>query len=283
MTRGCPNPACRAVTGDDGAAFCARCGAPLSGQVPPTLMVPMVSPQWAPPMWQPPSASAPRPARPDRTPLLIAVSALTAALVVVGGVFTYSRPNATSRLAPAPAAAPAPSNLPEVSDREEQHHHGAPTPVAPVAPPAAPPGEAPTPTLVTRPGWLSSVHYRSPRGVDLHPGDLDGVDGRCVRLTGAMMTLELPGGSQFVSDGDPQRSDLEVRVGSPGEGSFDLEIGVGHNRFVPVVGDLTGNQTLDLDQLGVRVGRFVRISTRRTGATVCVDAVSVSRAVPGSP
>jgi len=210
------------------------------------------------------------------------MSALVAVLVV-GGVVTFSRLRAADRPVPAPdlARVPGRPNPPEVAGREEQHPHGAPPPVAPVAPHTAPPG-APAPTLLTTPGWLSSVHYRSPRGVDLHPGDLDGADGRCVRLTRAMLTLELPGGSQFVSDGNAQGSDLEVRVGSPDSGSFDLEIGVGHNRFVPVGGDLSGNQLVDLDHLGVRLGRFVRISTRRTGASVCVDAVSVYRAVPGS-
>lgn len=266
MARACPNPACGAIATDDGAAFCARCGAPLSARLPQTMLVPSLSPQWAPP-----------PERSSRTSSLLVVSILTTALVVGGGVVAYFLLGSSSP----PVAVPAVST-PALSGREE-HHDGIPAaPPVPTAAPVAPPAEVAAPSLLTRPGWLSSVHYSSPQGVDLHPGDLDGVDGHCVRLTGAMLTIELPGGDQFVTDGNPQRSDLELHLGSPSSGAFDLEIGVGHNRFVPVVGNLSGDQTLDLDHLGVRVGRFVRISTRRTGASVCVDAVSVSRAVPGA-
>jgi len=208
---------------------------------------------------------------------MLVVSILTATLVVGGGVVAYFLLGSSSP----PVAVPTVST-PAPAGRVE-HHDGVPaTPSAPAAAPVAAPADVAAPSLLTRPGWLSSVHYRSPRGVDLHPGDLDGVDGHCIRLTGAMLTIELPGGDQFVSDGNPQRSDLELRLGSPSPGAFDLEIGVGHNRFVPVEGNLSGDQALDLDHLGVRVGRFVRISTRRTGGSVCVDAVSVSRAVPGA-
>lgn len=266
MARACPNPACGAIATDDGAAFCARCGAPLSALLPRTVMVPSLSPQWVPP-----------PERSSRISSLLVVSILTTALVVGGGVLAYFRLGASDHPVAATAASP-----PALAGREE-HHDRVPAPPVPTAAPLAPPADVPAPSLLTRPGWLSSVHYSSPRGVDLHPGDLDGVDGHCIRLTGAMLTIELPGGDQFVSDGDPQRSDLELHLGSPSSGAFELEIGVGHNRFVPVVGNLSGDQALDLDHLGVRVGRFVRISTRRSGGSVCVDAVSVSRAVPAAP
>ncbi len=80
-----------------------------------------------------------------------------------------------------------------------------------------------------------------------------------------MLTLELPGGSQFVSDGHALGSDLEVRLGSPGSGSFDLEIGVGHNRFVPVEGDLSGDQTIDLDHLGACISGCHTTGARGAG------------------
>jgi hypothetical protein len=264
MAIACPNPACGTIATDDGAAFCARCGAPLTARLPQTMMVPSLAPPWAPP-----------PPRSGRTSSLLVVSILTTTLVVGGGVVAYlllgsSRP-------PVPA-----SSTPALAGRVERHDGVPATPPMPAAAPVAAPADVTAPSLRTRPGWLSFVHYRSPQGVELHPGDLDGVDGHCVRLTGAMLTIELPGGDQFVSDGNPQRSDLELRLGSPSPGAFDLEIGVGHNRFVPIEGNLSGDQALDLDHLGVRVGRFVRISTRRTGGSICVDAVSVSRDVPGA-
>lgn len=266
MARACPNPACGTIATDDVAAFCARCGAPLSARLPQTLLVPSLAPQWVPP-----------PARSSRTPALFAASALTAALVVGGGVVAYLLLGSSDHPVGGAVASP-----PALAGREEHNDRVPAPPSLPAAAPVAPSADVAAPSLRTRPGWLSSVHYRSPQGVDLHPGDLDGVDGHCVRLTGAMLTIELPGGDQFVSDGSPQRSDLELHLGSPSPGAFDLEIGVGHNRFVPVEGNLSGDQALDLDHLGVRVGRFVRISTRRTGASICVDAVSVSRAVPGA-
>lgn len=151
-----------------------------------------------------------------------------------------------------------------------------------VVPATIQPVLTPTPAPPAR-AWLSSVHYRSPAGVDLHPGDLDVADGRCARMTGAMITLEAPRGEQFVSDGDPQHADLELRFGAPAGGAYDVELGVGHNRFVPVRSGLVGDQALDLDSLGQRVGRFVRISTRRTGGTVCLDGVSVAQSVPHLP
>jgi hypothetical protein len=266
MARACPNPACGTIASDDGAAFCARCGAPLSALLPRTMMVPSLAPQWA-----------PSPERGNRTSSLLVVSMLTAALVVGGGVVAYFFQGSSRRPVAVPAMSP-----PALAGGEE-HHVGVPAvPSVPAAAPVAPPADVSAPILLTRAGWLSSVHYRSPQGVDLHAGDLDGVDGHCVRLTGAMLTIELPGGDQFVSDGNPQRNDIELHLASPGSGAFDLDIGVGHNRFVPVEGNLSGDQRLDLDHLGVRVGRFVRISTRRTGGSVCVDAVSVSRAVPGA-
>jgi len=232
------------------------------------MMVPSLAPQWA-----------PSPERGNRTSSLLVVSMLTAALVVGGGAVAYFRLGASDHPVVLTPASP-----PVLAGREEHNDR---VPAPPSVPaggaPVASPADASAPSLLTRPGWLSSVHYRSPQGVDFHPGDLDGIDGHCVRLTGAMLTIELPGGDQFVSDGNPQRSDLELHLASPGSGAFDLEIGVGHNRFVPVEGNLSGDQRLDLDHLGVRVGRFVRISTRRTGGSVCVDAVSVSRAVPASP
>lgn len=258
MARACPNPTCGTIATDDGAAFCARCGAPLTARLPQTMMVPSLAPPWAPP-----------PQRSSRASSLLVVSILTATLVVGGGVVAYLLLGSSSP----PVAVPAVSTP---AGRVERHDG------VPAAAPVAAPADVGAPSLRTRPGWLSFVHYHSPQGVDLHPGDLDGVDGHCVRLTGAMLTIELPGGDQFVTDGNPQRSDLEVRLGSPSPGAFDLEIGVGHNRFVPIEGNLSGDQALDLDHLGVRVGRFVRISTRRTGGSVCVDAVSVSRDVPGA-
>lgn len=263
MGKPCPNPACGAFMTDDGAVFCSRCAAPLPSSSAGT----QVNPALAPPPWQ----AAPPPARGGSAAVIVAVAVAT--LAVGAGVFAV-----VARRSPSASVAPPPVTS-ITANREEQRvplpsPTAVPTPTDPMATPTSvPPIRA----------WLSSVHYRSPAGVELHPGDLDAADGRCARLTGAMITLEAPRGEQFVSDGDPQRADLELRFGAPVGGAYDVELGVGHNRFVPVRRDLVGDQALDLDRLGQRVGRFVRITTRRTGGSVCLDGVSVVGSVPHAP
>jgi hypothetical protein len=264
MARVCSNPGCGAVSADDGAAFCSRCGAPVGPPFAATQFNPGYAPMAAPPPWSSVPPAAPRQ---SYAGVIVAVVAIT---VVAGGGAAF----ALLRLSPAPIE-PAPGSAPGTTAQQEQRV--APTPAlqpAPTPPPNVPPPGAPSTS-----GFLSSVHYHSPAGVDLHPGDLDAADGRCASLTGAMITLEFAGGDQFVSDGNPQGTDLQLSVGASGAGPYDVELGVGHGRFVPVMNDLRGNQALDLDRLGVRVGRFVRISTRRTGATVCLDAVLVEHRV----
>ncbi len=262
MGKNCPNPACGAFTADDGAAFCSRCATPLARAPFPTEVNPALAAPWT----SPPSQASHR----VSWPMLVA--AALAASTLAGGAFL-----ALARRPP-PAAPPAPAVPGEPGQAEQR----ALPPMVPAStPPAVPPAPpaAPAYPAAPSPAWLSSVHYRSP-GVDLHAGDLDAADGRCVRLTGAMITLEVPGGDQFVSDGDPQRADLELRLGAPAGQTYDVELGVGHNRFVPVGSGLTGDQSIDLDRAGGRVGRFVRVSTRRTGGTICLDGVMATRRVP---
>lgn len=261
MGKRCPNPACGAYTAEEGAAFCSRCATPLAYAPAPTQVNPALAPSWA-----PSTRSASPPAR-RGVGVGVAVGAALVVLAVGGGVLFVAQRPTSAPAAPQPAA-PLTSSQPE--QRAPPVPAAAPTPVAVATP-------TPAPAI---PGWLSSVHYHSPAGVDLHPGDLDAADGRCARLTGAMITLEAPGGDQFVSDGDPQHADLELRLGAPAGGTYDVELGVGHNRFVAVGSGLTGSQSIDLDRLGQRVARFVRISTRRTGSTVCLDSVLVARRVP---
>lgn len=262
MGKNCPNPACGAFTADDRAAFCSRCATPLARAPFPTEVNPVLAAPWT----RPPAQATRR----GSWPMLVA--AALAASALAGGAFLV--------LARRPPPTPTAPAVPGEPGQAEQRTL---PPVAPTStPPPVPssPPMAPTDPAAPSPAWLSSVHYHSPSGVDLHPGDLDGADGRCVRLTGAMITLEVPGGDQFVSDGAPQRADLELRFGAPVGQGYDVELGVGHNRFVPVGSGLTGDQSIDLDRVGGRVGRFVRISTRRTGGTVCLDGVMAIRRVP---
>lgn len=257
MGKNCPNPACGAFTADDRAAFCSRCATPLARAPFPTEVNPALATPWT----RPPAQATRR----GSWPMLVAAALATSALA--GGAFLVLARRPPSAAPPTPAVPGEPGQV------EQRTLPPAATP--PAAPPTLPVDPAPP-----SPAWLSSVHYHSPSGVDLHPGDLDAADGRCARLTGAMITLEAPGGDQFVSDGDPQRADLELRFGAPVGQAYDVELGVGHNRFVPVGNGLTGDQSIDLDRVGGRVGRFVRISTRRTGGTVCLDGVMATRRVP---
>lgn len=262
MEKRCPNPTCGVVTSEESAAFCSRCATPLAYAPAPTQVNPALASSWAPPR------SVAPPAR-GRSARVAATATLVTLATGAGVFFVVARRSPSEPQVPTPAQSRAPG-------QPEQRTPPAATPV-PVEPTVATPTPTPVPSAAA---WLSSVHYRSPTGVDLHPGDLDAADGHCARLAGAMITIEAPGGDQFVSDGDPQRADLELRLGPPVGGAYDVELGVGHNRFVVVGNGLSGNQTIDLDRLGERVGRFVRVSTRRTGGTICLDGVLVARRVP---
>lgn len=258
MGKACPNQACGAYTPDDGAVFCSRCAVPFGHSIAATQVNPPMAAPWQPP---PPQTRG-------GSPWVIVTVAL-ATIAVGGGVFAVVALRSPTNPAVSPPMASTPPS------RLEQRA----VPTAPVAPAPPPPVVAPPPVRSTS-AWLSSVHFHSQVGVDLHPRDLDAADGHCARITGAIVTLEAPGGDQFVSDGTPQRADLEIHLGAPAGGTYDVELGVGHNRFVPVRTGLTGDQSIDLDSLGQHVGRFVRISTQRSGSTVCLDGVLVGGLVP---
>lgn len=89
-----------------------------------------------------------------------------------------------------------------------------------------------------------------------------------------MLTLEMRNPEQLISDGAPT-PDLRVEVDPAIPGPFRVEIGVGHNVFVRVAEGISGSAMIDIDAAGVRVGRFVRISTLSSRSAVGLDAVLV--------
>lgn len=260
----CTNPACGAVTTDAGAAFCSRCGAPFVRMAAPT----QVNPSLAPNPWQPPP-QAPAPRR--GVAKVVGVIALTV-LAFAGGAVAVTVLQAPSRPARPRAQTPRAPQTPQPSP-----------PPQPASNEASPPASATARPAVLR-SFLSNVHYRSPRGVTLSRGDLDATDGRCARVSQALLTLEAPGRDQFISDRDPQRPDIEINVGNGSVGTYDVELSLDHGQpFIPVQRGLSGNQALDLDHLGYHIARFIRVSTRQSGGTVCVDSVVVNGRVTGAP
>lgn len=296
MTFMCPRCAAPLATN---AATCAACGQPLDGLPSPAQAWPVTqaTPAWPPtgavsaaPMppqpaaspttamppfasapWQgagapygaPGFASAPAPPRPARSGAA-PVIALAAVVAVAGagvGAALYRRgePRSEARpLQPPPAA------------------------FAPAAPkPAAPPTTV-LENNVQRSALpsvgMAGVHYQA--SVEAPSSALGQPDGSAATVRAGVITLQMAPGQQLVSDGT-SAPDVRVECGPSAPGPYRVEIGVGHNRFVLVADGVQGSASVDLDQAGVRVGRFVRVSTRASGAVLALDAVLVR--TPAAP
>lgn len=269
MTGNCPR--CGNLT-EIGIAFCGHCGQAQVGRLPPTMgpfgayptqsapgFAPTAAMQSVPPgAWAPPSGPAPYgspfpppPPPPVRTSAgaLVAVFAAGVVLTGVGAAIVVGRPspaNPPTAVRTIPIRAPATAaNPPRV-----------------IAPP--PPG-------ISFP--LAIVHYRTPT-VEVPTAAVGPPDGRYAVIRAGMLTLEMRNPEQLISDGAPT-PDLRVEVDPAIPGPFRVEIGVGHNVFVRVAEGISGSAMIDIDAAGVRVGRFVRISTLSSRSAVGLDAVLV--------
>ncbi len=157
-------------------------------------------------------------------------------------------------------------------------------PSPPVTPaPAASAPSVPQQVAAPRPAAISFgmaiVHYRV--SVDDPDAALGQPDARYAAIRAGVLTLQMPDGQQLISDGT-LAPDIRVEVDPARPGPYRVEIGVGHNVFVAVAEGASGSQAIDIDAAGVRVGRFVRVSTRASGTTVALDAALV-RIPPTTP
>ena len=116
------------------------------------------------------------------------------------------------------------------------------------------------------------MHYRV--GVDVPSNAVGQPDQRMAVIRAGVLTLQMADGHQLVSDGTPA-ADVRVECDPATPGPYRVEIGVGHNVFVPVADNVRGSALIDIDHAGVRVGRFVRVSTRASGSVLALDAVLV--------
>lgn len=149
------------------------------------------------------------------------------------------------------------------------------TPVAPAPPspvPSVPPQEFATPRSSEPSFGMVIVHYSA--GVDVPSNALGRPDRSLAVVRAGMLTLQLADGQQLVSDGTPA-ADVRIESDPSMPGPYRVEIGVGHNRFILVADGVQGAASVDIDHAGVRVGRFVRVSTRASGAALALDAVLV--------
>lgn len=149
-----------------------------------------------------------------------------------------------------------------------EHHH------APTPPPPQPP-EAVAPIAAVLPIVHHHVGVVDPEGATAQ------TDGRLAVVQRGVLTLQMRSGQQLVSDGTPA-PDVRVLVDAARPGPYQVEIGVGHNVFIVVAAAAHGTADIDIDAAGVRIGRFVRVSTRVPGSAVAVDAVLVRTPSGGS-
>lgn len=205
-------------------------------------------------------AAAPTPVRSNAVLLLVVAVAVVAAGAGAGAALYFRGGSRSDARALEPSSPPPP-----------------PAPLAPPLPPVPPPPPLP-PQEITAPQpfapnvGLALVHYRV--GVDA-PGNAVGLpDQRFAVIRSGVLTLQMADGQQLVSDGTPA-ADVRIECDPATPGPYRVEIGVGHNVFVPVADDVRGSAAVDLDHAGVRVGRFVRVSTRASGSALALDAVLV--------
>lgn len=260
--------------------------------VPPSASQPMVQPQsvgygtgqgaWPPVPVAPPSVTLP-PATPTETrshwPMLVAGVLTGLALASIGAAYFYVQHHHTEHdhehdhdskqnhgTAPGPTAAPPAPHTAASAQTAVQGTEASPQQVA------QPPASMPTVGMPT-------VHY--PEGVPGMNAAQGLPDRRYAVVRAGLLTLQMNEGHHLVSDGTPA-PDLRVEVDPAMPGPYRVEVGIGHERdqFVIVADGVTGSAAIDLDQTLVRAGRFVRLSTRASGAAVGVDAVLVRVASP---
>lgn len=272
-----PCPACGAIT-VQGSQFCSRCGvvvgSALTGTpaLPPTAIaidlgktVPIPSflgvnsPPGAISMG---SAEASR-ARRGSASIVRGLGLFAAGAAVAGGVAAlYLRPGTNVKERQPPTATVS-------TPRGGADRPGVPEQRREPAPPPIPIRQSPPPDFNF---GMPTVHFRS--SVDAAPAATGSPDGAFAVVRVGVITLQMPTGQQLISDGTPA-ADLRVAVDPTRPGPYRVEIGVGHNVFIPVAALVTGSADIDLDAAGVRIGRFVRVSTRALGTEVALDAVLV--------
>jgi len=123
------------------------------------------------------------------------------------------------------------------------------------------------------------------RGIaDVH-GQLDHRDGHYFQLgPGDSLTLEAPDGQEFLSDGTDGVFDLEIEVHPHDRASHRYEIDVSHahldvNGPWVVLGHGEAHEW-DLDHVGVRAARYVRIRNLDGASPLYVDGVYVRHMQP---
>ncbi|MBI5516639.1 MAG: hypothetical protein HY909_22835 [Deltaproteobacteria bacterium] len=246
---------------------------PFTGPEPTQAMasVPPGALQAAPPPFAPQGRAPAAPSAGSGWLPLVAVAGLALAVGVgVTALFFHT----TEQRAPAPARRrPAPSPA-QSEPRPVPEQVASPVPPVPVAPPA-PPAAQPLPALPSV--AMPIVHYRA--GVVAAESALGSPDGSYATINAGMLTLQMAAEEHLVSDGTAA-PDLQVVVDSSAPGPYRVEIGVGHNVFVAVADGVQGSSLVDLDRFGVRAGRFVRVSTRASGASLALDAVLVRTTAP---
>lgn len=177
-------------------------------------------------------------------------------------LYLRERPREEARAEP-PRAATSPA--PQVAPDPVLESHSSPQSAPPPSPSASP---------VTRPVTFAMpiVHYHAT--VESPEAATGAPDGRFATIRAGTLTLQMPDGQQLISDGTPA-PDLRVVADPSRPGPFRVEIGVGHNVFIAVASAAQGGVDVDIDAAGVRIGRFVRVSTRALRSEVGVDAVMV--------
>jgi len=233
------------------------------------------------------------PANPPRQPTIFLVFAglgvMSYLAILITGAYFLGRSQGAD---PAPPRAVAPTTVTQ----------GAltPAPPAPVAPSAAPP--APVPALVPAPAPADPsdervmttashgrdyafpllFHYAHVRGqgiADVH-GRLNHRDEHYFELgPGDSLTLEAPEGQEFTSDGTDGVFDLEIEVHPNVRESHNYEVDVSHAHL-----DVNGPWVTlghgdahewDLDHVGHRVARYVRIRNLDRALPLYIDGVYV--------
>ncbi len=226
-------------------------------------------PPYAPPPYAPPYAPPPHtPAPPggSRLPLLAAFAAGVLATGLGAAFYVRSARDAAPTAPPATArdaSQRAPTTRPQSPD--------APPPTGDPSTVGAPPMPQP-PAAAPVSFAMAILHFSA--SVDEPSAALGQPDHRSAIVRAGMLTLQMPTEQQLISDGTPA-ADVRVEVAPEMPGPYRVEIGVGHNQFVVVADGVRGSQALDIDAAGVRIGRFVRLSTRASGASVAIDAVLV--------
>lgn len=135
--------------------------------------------------------------------------------------------------------------------------------------PTDPPDEGPA-------RWMFVAGGQRPlAGQEYAAGARDGHSAEIVENTSLVLTLQE--GWQFDADGTAA-NDIEVFVDDASSGGYFVEVLTADGRFVSAAEHIRGSVGIDLDRVGVRSARMVKV-LNRSAAVVHLDAVHVLHAV----